>query len=153
MVVNVKNLCQAAGLLILLPLAVGCKGEAPPTDEMAAVSVQVEPDQPFEYAEVELSEPTVTVDEDDVCWFEVHYKFVKGTPSENYMLTVSFPGTENLCLKPVAGWQLTKTEGVLKDSIPLQQLPITEYQMVLSEAESPVAGYTDISNVLTGKIE
>ncbi|MCA9134426.1 MAG: hypothetical protein KDA45_14755, partial [Planctomycetales bacterium] len=142
-----------AGLLVLLPLAMGCEGEPAGTDRMAAATAQSETSQPFEYAEVELSKPAVRVDEEDVCWFEVHYKFVKGTPGEHYMLTVTFPGTENLCLKPVAGWQLPGTEGVLKDSIPLQQTPITEYQMVLSEAETPMAGYTDISNVVTGKME
>ena len=129
----------------------GCQPGAVPEATQAVVNQGS--DEPFEYAEVELSDPTFKIDPDGVCWFEVHYKFVKGKVGENYLLNLNFPGTENACIKQMNGWQLSGPEGVIKDGIQLIDREISEYEFVFSEAEVPMDGFTKISNVLKGKIE
>ncbi len=132
-----------------MSLTAGCKQEAVvslPEVDMNQSSI----DDEFEYAQVELSDPKVRVDKDGVCWFEVKYKFVSGKLGEHYQLTLDFPGTANACVKTIAGWQLGGAEGTIKDGIPLQEQPVSEYQFVFSEAQVPQDGYTPISNVLKG---
>lgn len=129
----------------------GCQPDAAP--EVTEPVVNQGSEEPFEYAQVELSEPKFKIDADGTCWFEVHYKFVKGKVGENYLLNLTFPGTENACIKQMNGWQLSGPEGVIKDGIQLIERDISEYEFVFSEAEVPMEGFTKISNVLKGKIE
>ena len=132
----------------------GCRPQAPETSGQSYVSsadgtAAAEQGQPFEYSQVELSDPQLRVDDQGVCWFEVKYRFVKGQPVASYVLNLRFPGTSNACIKEIAGWQLQST-GLIKDGFTLSEPQIDQFEMVLSEAEVPMNGYTPISNVLTG---
>jgi hypothetical protein len=133
--------------LACLALCLGCSAQPAAT---APIVENAGSDEPFEYAQVELSDPKFNVDESGICWFEVKYKFVKGKIGENYLLNLNFPGTKNACIKQMNGWQLNGPEGVIKDGIQLQEPDFSEYEFVFSEAEVPMEGYTKISNVLTG---
>jgi hypothetical protein len=133
--------------LACLALCLGCSAQPAAT---APIVEDAGSDEPFEYAQVELSDPKFTVTEDGICNFEVRYKFVKGKIGENYMLTLKFPGTQNSCIKQMNSWHFTGPEGVIKDGIPLQEPNFSEYEFTFSEAEVPMDGYTLISNVLTG---
>ena len=108
---------------------------------------------PIEQAEVELSEPKVSVDSDGNFMFEFKYRFVKGRARQFYLVTVHFPGTHNLCLKHMEAYELKQQEGVIRDGIPLVDRPIKTYEITMSEADSPMNQYQLISNVLTGKME
>ncbi len=136
--------CVLAGCTYL----VGCT-PAQPTPPQPSVDINL-PEEPFEYAQVELSDPKFKVDESGICWFEVKYKFVKGKVGENYLLNLSFPGSKNACIKQIHGWQLNGPEGVIKDGIQLLEPDFSDYEFTFSEAEVPMEGYTKISNVLTG---
>lgn len=122
-------------------------------DNSTTDSSEVVSNEPFESSQVELSEPEVTVNEDGTCSFSVKYKFLKGKPTASYILSLRFPGSNNACLKDMAGWQFTGPEGVIKDGMTLQEPGVSKYEFVLSEAEVPMEGFTEISNVLTGEIE
>ncbi len=134
----------AVGLIGCQAQQTGNNPDSAETENSATIS-----SEPFEYSQVELSDAKFRTDGEGVCWFELHYKFVKGMPTANYLLALRFPGTKNACLKEIAAWQL-QTEGVIKDGLTLQESTLKDFEFVLSEAEVPMEGYTDISNVLTG---
>ncbi|MGE0758202.1 MAG: hypothetical protein AB7O38_14330 [Pirellulaceae bacterium] len=113
------------------------------------MSIPPTPEGPPGPAEVELSDQQVRVDDQGVFYFSVKYRFTKGAPRQFYMLTVKFPGTNNLCIKRMESWEL-KSEGEIKDGIPLFEQPIKEYEITFSESDSPMNEYKLISNALTG---
>ena len=133
--------------IAFLTIYTGCTPAPKPPQPAVEMTVS---EEPFEYAEVELSDPTFRVDESGICWFEVKFKFVKGKVGEHYLLNLNFPGTKNACIKTISGWQLGGREGIIKDGIQLQEREFSDYEFVFSEAEVPMEGFTKISNVLTG---
>ena len=138
-----EHLVIVFGLAILLG---GCNKETP-----VAPPIRVVETGPIEPAEVELSNPKVRIDDGGNFRFEVNYLFTSGKPRQHYLVTVNFPGTSNLCLKHMEAWEL-KQEGVIKDGIPLTG-PIKTYEIIFSEADSPMNPYKLISNLLPGKME
>jgi hypothetical protein len=117
----------------------------PSPDESGPATADVAANEP---AEVELSNPRARIDERGIFWFGVKYRFAKGAPRKYYLLTVKFPGTQNLCLKHMEVWQL-KSEGEIRDGIPLIEQPVLTYEIEFSEADSPMNEYKVISNTLT----
>lgn len=106
----------------------------------------------MDLSEVQLSEPQVRIDERGIFWFGVKYRFLRGQPRKHYELTVTFPGTQNLCIKRMESWEL-KSEGEIKDGIPLYEQPIKSYEITFSEADSPMNSYSRISNTLVGTMD
>lgn len=139
-----------------LALMGGCQHQAanPPASEpvadRAAVEQPKEDEGPVEPAEVELSDAQGRI-EGGIFRFEVKYRFTKGRPRQHYLVTVSFPGTKNLCLKHMEAWEL-KTEGVIKDGYELIEQPVTAYEIIFSESSSPQYPYKKISNTLAGTL-
>ena len=140
---------ENAHFIIVFGLAIflgGCNNEKP-----VAPPIRVVDAGPIEPAEVELSNPKVRIDDEGNFRFEVNYLFTSGKPRQHYLVTIHFPGTSNLCLKHMEAWEL-KQEGVIKDGIPLTG-PIKTYEIIFSEADSPMNPYKLISNVLASKME
>ena len=146
---------RLAVVLFSALLSLGCQTRQSSSQlgELETEGSEIATSQAFESSQVELSQPTFKIDDDGVCWFEIHYKFLKGKPVASYLLTLRFPGTKNAAIKEMAGWQFPGTEGVIKDGIQLQEPDFSEYEFIFSEAEVPMDGYTKISNVLTGTYE
>lgn len=139
----------------LLVVAAGC-GQSPITPVTKGIATEgvnsaapVADNAPKEPAQVELFDDKVRIDDAGVFYFDVKYRFTKGAPRQFYLVTVKFPGTNNLCLKRMEAWEL-KAEGQIKDGIPLFERPITAYEITLSEADSPMNEYKLISNSLPG---
>lgn len=134
-------------VIALIPIASGCQPKAAQTVTQATVTAL------SEKCEVELSEPNFVFTPPDLLRFELHYKFVKGRPTKNYMCYLSFPGTVNLGQKPLEAWEL-QTQGFIKGGIELQSLdpPVKTFEIKLGEAEVPQSGYEIISNTLTGDV-
>lgn len=101
---------------------------------------------------VELQSAVAKLDDNGVVRFDVNYKFTSGEPVKTYLCNITFPGTEQYGLKPMESFEL-KTEGSFKAGIEVGEVPVTEYQITFSEADSPDRGYTVISNTLTGQVE
>src|SRR5262249_51235871 len=102
--------------------------------------------------EIELSDPKVTFAGPNKVRFEVRYRFTKGKPDKYYLCEISFPGTPNHGAKPMETWEL-KSEGVIKDEVPLFKPPVQTFEIRMSEADSPQNGYTKISNVVSGPVK
>jgi hypothetical protein len=137
----------AAGI-VLVPLALtGCGRQA-----NAPAPVMAKAPAPSEPGEIELSDPKVTMTDEDRVHFEVSYRFVKGRPEKHYMCDVSFPGTPNHAAKPMSSFEL-KEAGVIKDSCRLFKPPATTFEIRMSEADSPMNGFKLISNVVRGPVK
>ncbi|MGE0761118.1 MAG: hypothetical protein AB7F89_17690 [Pirellulaceae bacterium] len=136
------------GTFVLLAGCDAAGGPIVPTSPRARAIVP-RPGGPSEPAEVELSDHRVRVDDSGVFYFDVKYRFNRGAPRQFYMLTVKFPGTNNLCIKRMEAWELTDA-GQIRDGIPLYEQPIQDYEISFSESDSPMNEYRLISNVLTG---
>ena len=132
----------------LATATIGCKKD-PPATSAPAVPTESEPIVP---AEVELSDAKHRIDDEGNFYFDVKYKFTKGSARQYYLLTVHFPGTQNMCLKHMEAYHLKNLEGSIRDGIPLIEKEITSYEIVLSEADSPMNEYKPISNRLVGMV-
>lgn len=142
---RVGNGLALVGLASLL--LCGCNKVAP-----VPVVPSVVDEGPVEPAEAELSNPKYKIDDDGNFYFQVDYKFTKGRARQFYLLTVKFPGTENMCLKHMEAYHLKEKEGVIRDGIPLTDKSLTTYEIFLSEADSPMNEYKPISNTVTGEV-
>ena len=141
----------ALGLfLIAIAWGLGCNPKAPTTTTSAT---QAKIAAPSEKSEVELYDAKLIFEPPELLRFEVHYRFIKGEPTMNYMCDLSFPGTLNVGKKPLEAWELKKT-GVIKGGIELQSVEprVKEFEIKMSEAEVPQSGYTLISNGLKGEV-
>jgi hypothetical protein len=114
-------------------------------------AVDPTPEEPAGPNEIELSDAKVTLKGTKLVLFEVNYRFTQGRPNQFYSCDISFPGTVNHGVKRMDSWEL-KVEGVIKDSIELREPPVTEFEITMSEAPSPMLPYKKISNVVRGKI-
>lgn len=142
---------RAAGALLfaaLLAPSMGCRRPAPEPPAVARVTSG----EPSEPGEIELSDPKVTFEEPDRVRFEVRYKFTKGKPEKYYLCEVTFPDTKAVRAKPMESWEL-KPEGVIKDSMVMPKPPPKTFEIRVSEADSPQAGYQKISNVASGPVK
>ncbi len=132
----------------LATATLGCKSESPATP----VPTVVAESDPIVPAEVELSDAKHRIDDQGNFLFDVKYKFTKGSARQFYLLSVHFPGTQNLCLKHMEAYHLKDLEGSVRDGIPLIEKEITSFEIVLSEADSPMNEYKPISNRLVVKV-
>jgi hypothetical protein len=132
-------------LMVLVP-GCGQKNATP-------VRAVVEPTAPESEgpAEIELSDPKVTLAEPTLVQFEVKYRFTKGKPSRVYACDIDFPGTENHAVKKMESWQL-QTEGVIKDGVVLRKPPVEEFEITMSEAATAQNPSKKISNTVSGPV-
>lgn len=102
---------------------------------------------------IELSESSVRFESPNLIRFDVHYTFVEGRPNRYYLCEIVFPGTSHFGKKYMEKWELEK-KGTIKSGIELPDLEpmVSEFEIKMSEANSPDAGFKPISNVLTGKV-
>lgn len=121
-------------------------------DVSEAPAIQATIAESAEPSEIELSEPKAIFEAPDVVRLEVAYRFTKGGPKNFYCAEVSFPGTENVGLKYMEGWEL-KDSGVLKSGLVLKTVDAKEFEVRITEALLPQDGYKPISNVVKGLIE
>ncbi len=138
-----RNYCLIIGLL----LTNGCRTETPSGPIVVATIAE-----PAEASEIELSDPKATFEAPDVVRLEVAYRFVKGGPRNFYCAEVEFPGTENVGMKYMEGWEL-KDSGVLTSGLVVNTTDLTDFKVKITEALLPQDGYRPISNVVIGKIE
>jgi len=75
---------------------------------------------------------------------EVAYRFVKGAPKNFYCAEVEFPGTENVGMKYMEGWEL-KDSGMLTSAMVVKSLDITSFEVKITEALLPEDGYRPTS--------
>jgi hypothetical protein len=83
--------------------------------------------------------------------FAVKYRFTKGGPTKHYLCEITFPGTDNQGAKPMSSWELSGA-GVVRDGIRLSRPPVDSFEIRVSEADSPQAGYHVISNIASGDV-
>jgi hypothetical protein len=106
-----------------------------------------------EPAQMELSDAQVTYSpRDKLLNFRVKYRFTQGGPSKYYLCELAFPGTDNHGSKPMFSFDL-KPEGILADGFRNIKQPVETFEIRVSEADSPQAGYRLISNIVSGKVE
>jgi hypothetical protein len=135
-------------LAALAPFGAGCrKAEPLPTVVAEAAPGPVEPGR------IELSDPVVAFVAPNRIDFAVKYRFVQGRPDKSYLCEITFPGTPNVGVKPMASWQLKAEGGVIKDGVILTQPPVDKFSITVSEAVSPQAGFTVCSNAVTGEVK
>jgi hypothetical protein len=136
----------------------GCNGGAAPgkaaadpaASERPTENVSVIVDQ--EPGVVELTGAKVKIDEEKIARFEINYKFTSGKPVKHYLVEIAFIGAEHGGYTPIDPGTL-KPEGVIKTGIEVGDRPIKDFEITFSEADSPMAGFTKISNTLKGSIE
>jgi hypothetical protein len=128
-------------------LAFGCGRDAP-SDSVVEATIA----GPVEPTEIELSNATATFEAPNVVRLLVDYRFVKGGPRNFYCAQIEFPGTENVGVKYMEGWEL-QDSGVLKSGLVLKTLDVKEFKVQITEALLPQDGYKPISNVVTGQVE
>lgn len=128
-------------------VAIGCG-----KDLSEAPAIQATIAEPAESSEIELSEPKAIFEAPDVVRLEVTYRFTKGGPKNFYCAEVTFPGTENVGVKYMEGWEL-KDSGVLKSGLVLKTADVKEFEVRITEALLPQDGYKPISNVVKGQVE
>ena len=119
---------------VLCCMSAGCTNDSPLSQQPDLTPVPAaEPvdDGPIEPAVVELSNPKYRIDGEGNFFFEVNYKFTKGRARQHYLLTVNFPGSQNMCLKHMEAHHLKEKEGVIRDGIPLYDPALTSYEIVL----------------------
>jgi hypothetical protein len=143
----------ACSILAATLLAASCQRQSPPpasvgAGQAAPITAEIVSTEP---GQIELTEPRVSFVPPDLVKFEVKYRFTQGGPSKYYLCEVSFPGTENQGAKPMDSWELN-SEGVIRDGIRLAKPPVEAFEIRVSEAESPQAGYRLISNVASGTV-
>lgn len=143
---------RSFGCLLLFAFtvpALGCSRPAAapePAVEAAGEPASKEP------GAIELSDPKATFTPPNMVEFEVHYRFTKGKPEKHYRCDVTFPGTENIGIRELMDWEM-QPEGVIRDGITVSNPPVTKFEIRLSEADSPDAGYHLISNVASGTVK
>lgn len=132
----------------------GCQKAPPPPETAVAAESPVGRDvgAPPARGAVELQDATGILDEEKVVRFEIKYRFTAGSPSKVYLVEISFPGTDRQGLKPMEAFEL-KSEGTIKTGIEVGDAPVNDFQITLSEADSPDRGYFLISNTLTGTVQ
>jgi hypothetical protein len=135
-------------LMVGIVFAAGCSGRDP-GDATVAQSTS---SGPREASVVELYDPRVWLEDDNMARFEVKYRFTQGKPVHHYQAEVRFPGTGNAGVKGMANWEM-KEEGVIRDGIYIDELPIDEFEMELKEAFVPQDGFFTISNLATGRVD
>jgi hypothetical protein len=107
---------------------------------------------PVEPSEIELSNPKAVFEAPDVVRLEVTYRFVKGEPRNFYCAQVEFPGTENVGMKYMEGWEL-ESSGVLKSGLILKTVDVKDFTVQITEALLPQNGYKPISNVVKAQVD
>jgi len=121
-------------------------------DLSEAPAIQATLAEPAEPSEIELSDPKAIFEAPDVVRLEVAYRFKKGGPRNFYCAEVEFPGTENVGVKYMEGWEL-RDSGVLKTGLVLKSADVEEFEVRITEALLPQDGYKPISNVVKGQVE
>ena len=101
---------------------------------------------------VELLKATAKLDELNVVRFEIAYRFTTGSPTKTYLCEIAFPGTDQWGTKPLEAFEL-ESEGVIRTGIEVGDQPVREFEVTLSEADSPDQGYHLISNRLSGVVQ
>ncbi|WLD13750.1 hypothetical protein [Planctellipticum variicoloris] len=134
--------------------AAGCQAEpasssAGATTGSAAVKSSVVADSGPSV--VELQKADAFVDAEGIARFEIHYKFTSGAPTRHYLCNIVFPNIDRTIAKFMSASELSQ-EGAFKTAIEAGETPPDAFEVVLSEAESPDAGFQPISNTLAGPI-
>jgi hypothetical protein len=136
--------------LLAAPLAIlGCTGaKAPEPVTKATISKTTSVE-----SKVELTNPTVRFEAPDIIHFEFDYEFTEGSPLKYYLCEIHFPGTEHHGKKYMEPWEMKK-KGKIKSGIQLTSLEpmVGEFEIKLSDATQPDAGFKKISNVVSGKV-
>ena len=100
---------------------------------------------------VALKSASATRDENNVIRFEVSYVFTSGSPVKTYLCNVTFPGSDQVGIRPLESFEL-KPEGTFKMGIEVGENKVDAFELTFSEADSPDRGYTVISNTLVGQV-
>lgn len=101
---------------------------------------------------VELQKVDAIVDREGIVRLQIHYKFTSGAPTRHYLCKIRFPDIDRTIAKFMSAGELSR-EGAFKAAIEAGETPPESYEVVLSEAESPDAGFDPISNTLTGAFQ
>lgn len=148
---------QFHGKLMLagIVLIVGCRGEpsasSPGTksesaDTKAAAAADPGP------SVVELRKADAFIDKERIARLEIHYSFSSGSPTKHYLCKIRFPNVDRTIAKFMAASELSQA-GAFKTAIEAGEIPPDSYEIVLSEAESPDAGFYPVSNTLSGAFQ
>jgi len=136
---------------LAVPALIGCQAEpAKPADQSTVTKATVAPT--VGPSVVELQKATAIIDSEDIARLEIFYQFTSGTPAKHYLCKLRFPNKDRDFSKFMAAGELSQ-EGSFKTAIEAGDPPPDSFEITLSEAESPDAGYTVISNTLTGKFQ
>ncbi|MEQ1825897.1 MAG: hypothetical protein ABL921_08110 [Pirellula sp.] len=102
---------------------------------------------------IELSEPIVRFEAPDLIRFDFKYEFTEGSPNKFYLCEIVFPGTDHHGKKYMEKWELEK-KGMIKSAIQLPELVpmVSNFEIKMSEANQPDAGFKKISNVVSGQV-
>lgn len=101
---------------------------------------------------IEIYDAHGKLDEDGVVWLEVSYRFTSGKPVKLYLCNITFPGTDQVGLKPLQTFEV-EAEGKFSTGIEVGETEVSDFEITLSEADSPDRGYHLISNTFSGKIQ
>ena len=141
------------GLLFLNLLAIaGCSQQESDSARSAGPTTTKTTDSgPIAPGVVELKSASAARDENNVIRFEVRYQFTSGSPVKTYLCNVTFPGTDQVGIRPLESFEL-KPEGTFKMGIEVGENKVDAFELTFSEADSPDRGYTVISNTLAGQV-
>jgi hypothetical protein len=148
----------AVALLILVSACTRRAGD--PTSAGAAQQTPG-PEVPAAPSQIQLSEPQVTVVENDLksdppivkVKLEVKYRFTQGQPSgHSYRLNLSLPDTKDQKMKLMEGWEL-KTEGTLRDEFSLSQAGAKSFEIQVLEGPSQKGPFKTVSNTVSGPVK
>lgn len=101
---------------------------------------------------VELLDARAVLDESQVVNFKIKYRFTAGSPTKFYLCNIAFPGTDQWGVKPLEAHEMS-AEGVIRTGIEVGEKPVREFEITLSEADSPDQGFHLISNTLRGQVQ
>lgn len=136
-------------------VATGCQDESESVatqangNSLAATSPRPKATGP---SKVELTDATAKLDELGIVRFDIHYEFTSGGPTKFYQCDITFIDADRYGIKPMMADELAQS-GSFKTGIEVEDAPVKEYEITLSEAESPDQGYRLISNTLRGEVD
>jgi hypothetical protein len=131
---------------------IGCQPVAGPTPPPASKST-INTSAGVENV-IEISEPLVRFEAPNLIRFDFKYQFTQGTPNKFYLCEIVFPGTPHHGKKYMESWEMEK-KGIVKSGIELPELEpmVSDFELKVSEAVQPDAGFYKVSNVLVGKVD
>jgi hypothetical protein len=125
------------GLLFLNLLAIaGCSQQESHSARSAGPTITKTTDAgPIAPGGVELKSASAARDENNVIRFEVSYLFTSGSPVKTYLCNVTFPGSDQVGIRPLESFEL-KPEGTFKMGIEVGENKVDAFELTFSEADS-----------------